>query len=253
MALHAEELAERLTGVVAFPITPFRRDESLDVDWDAFRVHVDFLAGAGVSALVVAGGTGEFSSLRAGEVIALARAAVNVAARRLPVLVAVGGSAAGARRAARAVAATGADGALVMPPAYSTPDPEALAGYYRAVAAAAPELGLAVCVCRRRRRWLHLQHRLLRPRARAAALGARRRQDRGPRRAPGEPRAAVVRAPPAWLRGRGGQGGSRGVRRDRRAGPAAAQEPERRRPCGGGRARTPRRAAHDLMAATSAP
>ncbi len=144
MALHAEELAERLTGVVAFPITPFRRDESLDVDWDAFRVHVDFLAGAGVSALVVAGGTGEFYSLRAEEVIALARAAVKVAARRLPVLVAVGGVAAEARRAARAVAATGADGALVMPPAYATPDPEALAEYYRAVAAAAPDLGLAV-------------------------------------------------------------------------------------------------------------
>src|SRR5579883_3414047 len=60
MPLSPEELRPRLRGVLAFPVTPFNQDFSLNED--AFQSHVDYLIRAGMHAIVAAGGTGELYS-----------------------------------------------------------------------------------------------------------------------------------------------------------------------------------------------
>ena len=131
--MHPEELAERLHGVVAFPITPFRRDEALSVDWDAFRAHVDFLAGSGVSALVVAGGTGEFFSLSPAEVETVVRAAVEETGGGVPVIAGAGYGTALACDLARAAERAGADGILLLPTYLIDSEPGGLAAHIEAV------------------------------------------------------------------------------------------------------------------------
>jgi 5-dehydro-4-deoxyglucarate dehydratase len=147
VAVAPDELASRLRGPVAFAITPFHGDAPRSIDWDAFRGQVDMLVASGLGSLVVAGTTGEFSSLASAEVVALARAAVDVVAGRVPVLAGAGLGMGSGQRLARALARAEIDGLLLMPPAYGQADADGLAGYYRALAAAAPGLGL-VLYCR---------------------------------------------------------------------------------------------------------
>src|SRR3954447_13015836 len=122
MGLQPAELAAELHGPVAFAMTPFRRARTLPIDWPAFRDHVDRLAGSGLSALVVAAGTGEFSALAPAEIIALCRSAMDVAHGRLPVIGSVGLGAGIGRRRAGGLAGAGMDGLRALPPAYTTPD-----------------------------------------------------------------------------------------------------------------------------------
>ncbi|MGH9766027.1 MAG: dihydrodipicolinate synthase family protein, partial [Blastocatellia bacterium] len=56
-----EELRAKLSGVVAFPVTPFRDDLSLDVE--GLRHNLTQLMNHQVCAVVAAGGTGEVYSL----------------------------------------------------------------------------------------------------------------------------------------------------------------------------------------------
>lgn len=140
--MNAPSLGEYLQGVIAFPITPFRRDATLTIDDEAFNAHIEFIAGSGVTAIVVAGGTGEFFSLDPDEVIHLTRLAARIAHGRILVITGVGRSVAEGRRLAPALLDAGADGMLLMPPYYATPDSEALVRYYEGIAAAVPSTGL---------------------------------------------------------------------------------------------------------------
>lgn len=133
-ALSPEELKGQLRGALAFPITPYAADGSVDLD--GVRANAAWLPESGVCAVVAPSGTGEFFALMPDECVAVARATVEAVAGRIPVIAAVGvGSAAGAEVARRAEAA-GADGILIMPPYYGNPDPRGLVDYYRTIAAA---------------------------------------------------------------------------------------------------------------------
>jgi 5-dehydro-4-deoxyglucarate dehydratase len=142
--MHPTELADRLAGVIGFPITPFRADAEMTIDVPAFRDHVDGLADGGLAAMVVAGGTGEFFSLTPHEIADLAREALAAADGRVPILVGVGHGAAIGRELAKELEAIGVDGLLLMPPYYPTPDPATLADYYATIAGAAPGTGVVV-------------------------------------------------------------------------------------------------------------
>jgi 5-dehydro-4-deoxyglucarate dehydratase len=142
--MEPRELAQHLGGTIAFPITPFHDDERLSVDWDGFRTHVDYLSSAELSALVVAGGTGEFFSLDDAEILRLGGEAVKAAHGRVPIIVGVGRGSAEASRLAMALAEAGVDGLLLMPPAYATPDPDALIAYYRTIASSVADVGCIV-------------------------------------------------------------------------------------------------------------
>jgi 5-dehydro-4-deoxyglucarate dehydratase len=104
----------KLTGLLAFPLTPF--DSELRLDLDAFGPQVDRHLTAGAGALFVACGTGEFSALAPDEVRALLRTAIEVTDGRAPVWVGAGGGAELARAGVRMAADEGADGVLLLPP-----------------------------------------------------------------------------------------------------------------------------------------
>jgi 5-dehydro-4-deoxyglucarate dehydratase len=135
------ELGPLLRGVLAFPITPYADDGSVDLD--AVRANARWLAASGMHALVAPSGTGELFSLTPDECAATVEATVEAVAGRVPVVAGVGFGPRVAADLARRAERAGAAGVLVLPPYYAHPDPEGLVAYYVEVAAATG-LGLAI-------------------------------------------------------------------------------------------------------------
>ncbi|WP_031520905.1 5-dehydro-4-deoxyglucarate dehydratase [Streptomyces sp. NRRL F-5123] len=130
----APSLAERLDGLLFFPVTAFGPDGALDLD--VFRAHVRAGVDAGAAAVFACCGTGEFHALTPAEFGACVAAAVEAAGGRVPVLAGAGyGTALAAEYAALAERA-GADGLLAMPPYLVVADQEGLLRHYAALAAA---------------------------------------------------------------------------------------------------------------------
>src|SRR5262245_60596524 len=111
-------LKRRLAGAIAFPITPFAADGSVDLD--GVRANARWLPdGQGICAVVAPSGTGELFALTPDECAAVTAATVEAIDGRVPVIAGVGfGSRVGAQLARRAEL-IGADGVLVLPPYYS--------------------------------------------------------------------------------------------------------------------------------------
>src|SRR5215475_3689039 len=120
--MKTEELRAKYGGVIAFPITPFRDDLSLDVE--GLRHNLTRLMNHPVSDIVAAGGTGEMYSLT-------------------PSVAGVGFNRALAVEMAKRSDAAGADAILALPPYYPQADEEALIEYYRAIGDAT-DLGLLI-------------------------------------------------------------------------------------------------------------
>jgi 5-dehydro-4-deoxyglucarate dehydratase len=135
------ELRHKLSGVIAFPITPFRSDLSLDVD--GLRENLAKLFEHPICAVVSAGGTGEMYSLTPAEHLQVIRVTVEAAQGRTPVIAGVGFGRQLAIEAARASTEAGADGILAFPPYYPNADDEGMLAYYRAIAEAT-SLGMLI-------------------------------------------------------------------------------------------------------------
>jgi 5-dehydro-4-deoxyglucarate dehydratase len=129
-----EALKARLRGPIAFPITPYAADGSVDVA--AVRQNAAWLGEYGICAIVAPSGTGEIFGLSPDECAAVTAATVDAVAGRLPVIAAVGFNTRIGADLARRAEAAGADGVLVMPPYYATPDPYGLLAYFQQIAAA---------------------------------------------------------------------------------------------------------------------
>lgn len=127
-------LADRLDGLLFFPVTPCAPDGALDLD--TFRTHVRRGIDAGAAAVFACCGTGEFHALTPEEFRAGVAAAVEEAGGRVPVVAGTGYGTALAAQYARLAAAAGADGLLAMPPYLVTADQRGLLRHYRALAAA---------------------------------------------------------------------------------------------------------------------
>jgi len=124
--------ARPLSGTFAALYTPFTADGAVDLD--AYRALADRLASAGVG-LVPCGTTGETPTLTAEEYTAAVRAAVDVAAGRVPVIAGTGSnSTAHAIETTRHAKALGVDAALVVTPYYNKPPQRSLLAHFRAVA-----------------------------------------------------------------------------------------------------------------------
>ncbi|MGB3328933.1 MAG: dihydrodipicolinate synthase family protein [Thermomicrobiales bacterium] len=124
---------EQLRGALAFPITPYAEDGSVDLD--AVRENAAFLATSRIAAIVAPSGTGEIFALTPEEATAIVKATVDVAGDK-PVIAAAGiGPTLGARMAKEAEEA-GAAAIMVVPPYYGKPDSEGLIAYYETIAAA---------------------------------------------------------------------------------------------------------------------
>jgi 5-dehydro-4-deoxyglucarate dehydratase len=127
----ARDAVRALRGVIAFPVTPFLADLSLDVP--GLRRNLQGLVRHPLAAIVAAGGTGELYSLTPAEHREVVRATVEEVGRRMPVIAGVGFNRALAVELARDSAAAGVDAILALPPYYPSADDEGLAEYYRAI------------------------------------------------------------------------------------------------------------------------
>ncbi|PYS58202.1 MAG: 5-dehydro-4-deoxyglucarate dehydratase [Acidobacteria bacterium] len=135
------ELRGKLSGVIAFPITPFKSDLSLDVE--GLQENLAKLLAHPICAVVAAGGTGEMYSLTPAEHLEVIQTTVQATQGRVPVIAGVGFNQQLATENARAAADAGADGILAFPPYYPQADDEGMLAYYRAIADAT-RLGLFI-------------------------------------------------------------------------------------------------------------
>lgn len=125
------ELKERLAGVLAFNITPFKEDYSLDLD--GLATLIDATSTSGVDAIVCTGGVGEFYALNAGEYKQVIRTTVEAACGRIPVIAGIGHTTAIACEMARFAEEVGADGLLINPPYFASPSLEGIYQHYQAL------------------------------------------------------------------------------------------------------------------------
>jgi len=128
------DFRKKLGGVIAFPVTPFKPDLSLDIP--GLRRNLQALAKHPMCAVVAAGGTGELYSLTPAEHQEVVRATVEEVKGACPVIAGVGFNRAIAVDLAKASAKAGADAILALPPYYPNADEDALLEYYRSIGAA---------------------------------------------------------------------------------------------------------------------
>ena len=130
-----KQLRARLGGVIAFPVTPFKKNLALDLA--GLRRNIRKLAGQQLCAIVAGAGTGELHSLSPAEHLAVVKATIEEVKGRHPVLAGVGFSPRTAIEMARDCTAAGVDGILIFPPYYpGDANDEGMFAYYRDVAAA---------------------------------------------------------------------------------------------------------------------
>jgi 5-dehydro-4-deoxyglucarate dehydratase len=129
--MNADEFRKKLRGVIAFPITPFHADLSLNVA--GLRGNIQHLMKHRFAAVVAAGGTGEFYSLSPVEHGEVVRAIVGEVGGRVPVIAGTGINSTLSITLARQAEAAGASAILALPPYYPNADEEGLADYYSAI------------------------------------------------------------------------------------------------------------------------
>ena len=134
-------LRNKLSGVIAFPITPFKTDLSLDLP--GLHENLTKLLEYPISAIVAAGGTGELYSLTPAEYTRVIELTALAVEDRVPVIAGVGFGQRLAVEMAQAAEKAGADGVLAFPPYYLQAEDEGLFDYYRAIGAAT-RLGMLI-------------------------------------------------------------------------------------------------------------
>jgi 1-pyrroline-4-hydroxy-2-carboxylate deaminase len=122
-------------GVLPAITTKMTDDE--EVDFDAVAADVVFQIEGGVDSVVVCGSLGEASTLERSEKLAIAKAAIDAAGGRVPILLTIAedSTRAGAALAADA-ARIGVEGLMVLPAMRYLADDREVAAHYRTVAAA---------------------------------------------------------------------------------------------------------------------
>src|SRR6476660_2719655 len=136
-----DTLRNKLSGVIAFPITPFKSDLSLDLP--GLHENLTKLLEHPITAIVAAGGTGEMYSLTPAEYTRVIELTVHAIEGRVPVIAGVGFGQRLGIEMAQAAEKAGADGVLAFPPYYPNADEEGLLEYYRSIAAST-ELGMLI-------------------------------------------------------------------------------------------------------------
>ena len=118
-----------------FPAATIRYDEALNVDLDATQAVLDTLVRDGVHGIVCMGTCGENNSLEAQEKRAILTAAVEVVARRVPIVAGVSEltttRAVGFAKDAQRI---GADALMLLPAMVYVPTPNELETHFRTVA-----------------------------------------------------------------------------------------------------------------------
>jgi len=141
MSMDPKTFRSKLGGVIAFPVTPFKPDLSLDIP--GLRKNLQALMKHKLCAVVAAGGTGELYSLTPAEHLEVVKATVEEVKGACPVIAGVGYNRQIGIELATSAAKAGVDAILALPPYYPNADDEALLEYYAAIGKSTP-LGFLV-------------------------------------------------------------------------------------------------------------
>jgi 5-dehydro-4-deoxyglucarate dehydratase len=139
--MQPDELRKKLNGVIAFPVTPFKKDLSLDLD--GLRGNLRSLLKHPICAVVAPAGTGEIHSLSVVEHLAVLKATIEEVKGRVPVLTGAGINPPSAAEVAQHAAVAGASGILAFPSYYPTLEDDGVVAYYRGIAEAT-KLGMLI-------------------------------------------------------------------------------------------------------------
>ncbi|WP_066452207.1 5-dehydro-4-deoxyglucarate dehydratase [Halomonas chromatireducens] len=118
-------------GLLSFPITDF--DDEGRFDADSYRRRLEWFISHEISAVFVAGGTGEFFNLSLDEYREVVRVAVETVNGKLPVIASAGLSVESGKAFATAAEEEGADGILLMPPYLTECPQDGLVEYARQI------------------------------------------------------------------------------------------------------------------------
>lgn len=134
MNMNLRQSISSLNGVFGFPVTPFHRDLSLNLD--ALERNVDEMASYPFCALVGAGGTGELYSMSVEEIERVIATIVRVVNGRMPVVAGTGFNVPMGVEIARRAQKAGAAYLLILPPYYVAAPEGGLFDYYEAIGSA---------------------------------------------------------------------------------------------------------------------
>ncbi|EPC01406.1 5-dehydro-4-deoxyglucarate dehydratase [Litchfieldella anticariensis FP35 = DSM 16096] len=118
-------------GLLSFPITDF--DEQSRFDAASYRRRLEWFISHDISAVFVAGGTGEFFNLSLDEYREIVRLAVETVNGKLPVIASAGLSVESGKAFAKVAEEAGADGILLMPPYLTECPQDGLVDYARQI------------------------------------------------------------------------------------------------------------------------
>jgi 5-dehydro-4-deoxyglucarate dehydratase len=139
--MQPNELRKKLQGVISFPVTPFKKD--LSPDLDGLRKNLRSLLKHPICAIVAPAGTGEIHSLSPAEHLAVVKTTIEEVNGKVPVLTGTGFNPPIAAELAKQSAAAGVNGILAFPPYYQSMDDEGIIAYYKGIAEAT-SLGLII-------------------------------------------------------------------------------------------------------------
>lgn len=133
----------KLTGIIAYPITPFTADGS-QPDLNKLAQSIELLLQNGCDAIAPLGSTGESAYLSFVEWQKVAQHSVQVVAKRVPVIIGISELTTDqAINKARFATEIGADAIMVIPVSYWKLTDDEIFGYYKAIAA---EVSLPVMI-----------------------------------------------------------------------------------------------------------
>lgn len=128
----SEQKGSLFRGAATAVVTPMK---GYRVDLDAFRRLLEFQISEGIDALVIAGTTGEASTLADGEHMELLRFTVETVAGRVPVIAGTGSNCtAHAVKMSRFAEECGCDGLLLVTPYYNRATERGLIDHYLTIA-----------------------------------------------------------------------------------------------------------------------
>ncbi|MBB3143354.1 5-dehydro-4-deoxyglucarate dehydratase [Halomonas organivorans] len=132
MSFTREEVKRAISdGLLSFPVTDFDAEGRFDAE--SYRRRLEWFISHEISAVFVAGGTGEFFNLSQDEFREIVRLAVNTVDGKLPVIASAGLSVATGSAFARIAEEEGADGILLMPPYLTECPQDGLVEYARQI------------------------------------------------------------------------------------------------------------------------
>lgn len=120
-------LASISSGLLSFPVTDF--DSQGSFDSESYQSRLKWFVSHEISAVFVAGGTGEFFNLSLNDFRDVVSTAVNTIGGQLPIIASAGQSVEMAKEQAKIAEEVGADGILLMPPYLTECPQEGLVAY----------------------------------------------------------------------------------------------------------------------------